>query len=82
MVLKNQLTQMRSLSVIKKAEYLVTEGETIRIDAINSVYTRCGADEHTYYIMIEAASDGKFILEYHDQMERDKNYQFIQDLLK
>ena len=73
---------MRSLSVIKKAEYLVTEGETIRIDAINSVYTRCGADEHTYYIMIEAASDGKFILEYDNLVERDKDYQYIQDILK
>ena len=73
---------MRSLSVIKKAEYLVTEGETIRIGAINSVYTRCGVDEHTYYIMIEANYDGKFILEYNDQIERDKDYQFSQDLLK
>ena len=82
MVLKNQLTQMRSLSVIRKAEYLVTDGETIRIDAINSVYTRCGAEEHTYYIMIEANYDGKFILEYTDQIERDKNYLYIQDLLK
>jgi len=73
---------MRSLSVIKKVEYLVTDGETIRIDAINSVYTRCGADEHTYYIMIEANYDGKFILEYNDQIARDKDYQFIQNLLK
>ena len=73
---------MRSLSVIKKAEYLVTEGETIRIDAINSVYTRCGADEHTYYIMIEANYDGKFILEYDNLVARDKDYEFILDLLK